>query len=150
MTALLQSHRRSAFIPSISWPSPKSNQTKRQQTPAKHIPRRPHPTTTPQIHPPTRFTTVSNAPANSGRSPLTQTFKFSLSHSKNPPLPPRARTTVMMHSRRVDDWQKGRSYPESNRGRPDSPDTLLEERGIRTGSDNRYTIEPLMYRCMKA
>ena len=35
-----------------------------------------------------------------------------------------------------------RSYPESNRGRPDSPDTLQEERGIRTGSDNRYTIEP--------
>jgi hypothetical protein len=45
----------------------------------------------------------------------------------------------------LDDCQKERSYPESNRGRPDSPDTRLEERGIRTGSDNRYTIEPLSY-----
>jgi hypothetical protein len=35
-----------------------------------------------------------------------------------------------------------RSYPESNRGRPDSPSTSYDRRGIRTGSDNRYTIKP--------
>ena len=38
--------------------------------------------------------------------------------------------------------QKERSYPESNRGRPDvlHHDVVL----IRTGSDNRYTIEPFL------
>ena len=36
--------------------------------------------------------------------------------------------------------QKERSYPESNRGRPD----VLHHQmmSIRTGSDNRYTIKP--------
>jgi hypothetical protein len=38
---------------------------------------------------------------------------------------------------------KGRSRPESNRGRPDSPSTLLRRGGIRTGSDNRYTTKPI-------
>ena len=38
--------------------------------------------------------------------------------------------------------QKERSYPESNRGRPDvlHHDVV----SIRTGSDNRYTIEPFL------
>lgn len=39
--------------------------------------------------------------------------------------------------------QKERSYPESNRGRPDV--LHHEVMSIRTGSDNRYTIEPLYW-----
>lgn len=38
--------------------------------------------------------------------------------------------------------QKERSYPESNRGRPDV--LHHEAMSIRTGSDNRYTIEPFL------
>jgi hypothetical protein len=47
------------------------------------------------------------------------------------------------HTKQYPDTQDGcRSYPESNRGRPDSPSTSCDRRGIRTGSDNRYTIKP--------
>ena len=39
--------------------------------------------------------------------------------------------------------QKERSYPESNRGRPEEDQvTSREVVLIRTGSDNRYTIKP--------
>ena len=65
--------------------------------------------------------------------------------SKNLLLPFSTNMLTKECSDMLNHCQKGRSYPESNRGRPDSPDTLLEERGIRTGSDNRYTIEPLIY-----
>ena len=41
--------------------------------------------------------------------------------------------------------QNERSYPESNRGRPDSERQYrIEVMLIRTGSDNRYTIEPFL------
>ena len=65
--------------------------------------------------------------------------------SKNPLLPYSTNMLTKEEPDMLDDCQKKRSYPESNRGRPDSPNTPLEERGIRTGSDNRYTIEPLNY-----
>ena len=41
--------------------------------------------------------------------------------------------------------QNERSYPESNRGRPEGIKQYHDEvMLIRTGSDNRYTIEPFL------
>ena len=66
-------------------------------------------------------------------------LKISLTNAHLPPNNKKSTTTVSTP------FKGTRSYPESNRGRPDSPDSLLEAGGIRTGSDNRYTIEPCCY-----